>query len=202
LNLRRIVGDRNKRFFIHYRPYEVYDVLPCKSLKPLVFTAFFCAFFCLYALDSKAQSFQVSPSVHKSSTAFCKVCPDNCAIRSTTKPFLIDLSAIKTIESSGRVNAIGDGGKALGEFQLHKAVIDDYNRAFKTSYSHSEALNPKTAHKIAHWYFHNRIPSLLKHYKRPLTLENVLTSYNMGIGAVLKGKTAKNYIQKYRRLAQ
>ena len=35
------------------------------------------------------------------------------------------LDSVAQIESSGRLNCIGDGGKALGQFQLHRAAWED-----------------------------------------------------------------------------
>ena len=38
------------------------------------------------------------------------------------------ISAIMAVESGGRDQAIGDGGRALGPLQIHKAVVVDVNR--------------------------------------------------------------------------
>lgn len=114
----------------------------------------------------------------------------------------ISLHAIGLIESSGNSKAVGDGGKALGKFQLHQSVVDEYNRFHNTSYLHKNALDAHISEQIASWYLHKRIPQLLRHFKQPITLENILTAYNMGIGNVIKGKRATNYITKYRRLTK
>lgn len=111
----------------------------------------------------------------------------------------IDLSAISHIESSNNSAAIGDGGQALGLYQLHKCVIQDYNEAHDTSYLHQDALSSTISHKVVSWYVQDRIPALLKHFKIPVNTENVLTAYNLGIGEVVKGRVAKGYIAKYRR---
>ena len=119
---------------------------------------------------------------------------------STAFALEVDMAAIAMIESSGNPWAIGDGGKALGLYQLHEGVIKDYNRAHNTAYLHQDALGSK-AGLIADWYLNEKIPAYLRHYGREDTLENRLTAYNMGIGSVLKGKVAHEYIKKYIRLA-
>lgn len=112
----------------------------------------------------------------------------------------IDLEALSLVESSGRNHAIGDGGKALGKFQIHSALVSDFNRFHKTQLKHADALNPVTAEKIADWALHTYFPIILrsKGIKSP-TEAQILTCYNMGCGAVLKGKRATNYIKKYKR---
>jgi hypothetical protein len=41
------------------------------------------------------------------------------------------LDAIEWVESRGDANAIGDGGKAVGAYQIHKIYVDDCNRILK-----------------------------------------------------------------------
>lgn len=110
----------------------------------------------------------------------------------------VDMSKIAYIESSGCKNMVGDGGLALGCYQLHAGVVAEYNQYRKASLKHSDVMNRETGLIVANWYMNKRIPSLLRHYKQPDTTENRLTAYNMGIGAVIKGKRANNYIKKYR----
>jgi len=153
----------------------------------------------------------LSPEVHRFPTGFPHKCTDSSAISSeVTHSFntpcgLVDLEIVKQLESSGRPNAIGDGGKALGLYQLHSGVIKDYNRAHKTSYSHKDALNPQVCHLIASWYLHREIPRFLYHYKIKVSYKTILWAYNAGIGNVVKGRmpeTTKRYIAKYERLKE
>ena len=143
---------------------------------------------------------------------------ENVAVSSTSTPaqkpglahvsgIRISLDAIAQIESSGNPRAINrkdNGGRgSYGLYQLSPYVVGDFNKAHKSSYkAQIHALEPITAHLIADWYLHKKIPAYLKHFKKPVTLENVLTAYNMGIGAVVKGRVATAYIAKYRRLAR
>lgn len=112
----------------------------------------------------------------------------------------IDLNKIAIIESSGNPLAIGDNGKAIGLYQLHAGVVKDYNKANNTNLKHSQMTNPKLAYNVANWYLNIEIPRLLKHYKKPLTVNNVLTAYNKGIGNFLNGVKAPKYIAKYNKL--
>lgn len=109
----------------------------------------------------------------------------------------VDMRKIAYIESSGCKNLVGDNGKALGCYQLHSGVVAEYNQYRKASLKHSDVMNRETGLIVASWYMNKRIPAMLRHYKQPDTLENRLTAYNMGIGAVIKGKRASKYIDKY-----
>ncbi len=51
---------------------------------------------------------------------------------------------------------VGDNGKALGCLQIHKEVVADVNRIYKTQFKHEDALNPVLAKEICELY--------LKHY--------------------------------------
>lgn len=110
----------------------------------------------------------------------------------------ISLEAIAQIESSGDPSAIGDNGKALGLYQLHKGVFQDYNKANKTKLDHRAcALEPVCATAVADWYLHLRIPQMLTAYRVPIMRDTVLTAYNMGIVSVKRGKRATRYIKAY-----
>lgn len=117
----------------------------------------------------------------------------------------VDLSLISQIESSNNPHAVGDNGKALGLYQLHKEPILDFNRSQNAQISHQDAFNQEIAYMLADWYLNTKIPQYIGYYAKKGyaiqdTLENRLTAYNMGIGALLKGKMASAYIYKYRRL--
>lgn len=179
---------------IHYRPFRL--------TKLSRFIKGSRAIFAVATVSLIALSGFTFPQIAHASTV-CSAIPYTSVVKSPSCPKInygIDLSAIAQIESSGNPKAIGDGGKALGKFQLHKAVVDEYNRFHNASYLHKNALDAHISEQIASWYLHKRIPQLLRHFKQPITLENVLTAYNMGIGNVIKGKRATRYINRYRRL--
>ena len=52
------------------------------------------------------------------------------AITAPDKQITLDdlLDAIEQVESGGDANAVGDDGKAVGSFQIHKIYVDDVNR--------------------------------------------------------------------------
>lgn len=110
----------------------------------------------------------------------------------------VDMGKIALIESSGCKHLVGDNGKALGCYQLHEGVVLDYNRAHKTAYKHKDVMRQDIGLMIGKWYMDAEIPRLLKHYKQKDTLETRITAWNMGVGNVIKGKVAKNYINKYK----
>ena len=117
----------------------------------------------------------------------------------------IDTGIIAQIESSRNPGAIGDHGKALGMYQIHKAVVEDYNKyrnktRFKP-FSWSEMANPEKGEIVARWYLSQRIPALLRYYGLPVSQDNVLTAWNAGIEKVRKGYVAQAYIAKYRRIS-
>jgi hypothetical protein len=110
----------------------------------------------------------------------------------------VDLEVIATIESSNNPNAIGDGGKAIGLYQLHEGVILDWNKVHKQNLEwHICALDASCSKDMASWYMVIRIPQMLRSYGLPVTRDNVLTAWNMGAWSVKQGKIAKNYIAKY-----
>lgn len=62
------------------------------------------------------------------------------------------LDALQTVESNGNANAIGDGGKAVGAYQIHPGVISDVNRICGTAYTLQDRLDPAKSRQIARLY--------------------------------------------------
>ena len=56
------------------------------------------------------------------------------------------------VESSGNVNAIGDGGKAVGCLQIHPVVVEDVNRIYQTKYTEKDRLNKAKSMSICRLY--------------------------------------------------
>jgi len=117
----------------------------------------------------------------------------------------VDLGIVAHIESSGNPSAVGDGGKALGLYQLHKGPVLDMCRREKVCFTHREMLHPGKARIVANWYLNTEIPRLLKHYQLEDTLENRLIAYNAGIGNLVRRKSTpqitKKYLKKYQEMA-
>jgi len=112
----------------------------------------------------------------------------------------IDLNKIAMIESSNNPNAIGDKGKAIGKYQTHACVVKEYNQYNTRHYSHADMFNPVKAKEVTYWYLHCRIPYLLQKRGLPVTEENILKGYNMGVGRIgyFLPDTTRNYLRKYR----
>lgn len=116
----------------------------------------------------------------------------------------VDMSIIRKIESNGNPLAISRTG-AIGLYQIMPCVLQEYNARNNTKYTRLDLFSPSINTAVADWYMGVRIPQLLKHYRQPLTVENILRSYNAGVRSVIKGytpKETKNYIKKYKQLAR
>jgi len=115
----------------------------------------------------------------------------------------VQLEIIREIESSGRPDAVGPSGER-GLYQVSEILRREYNQFHKKQVSPDELFLPEVNERIADWYLHERIPALLRHFKKPVTLENVIVSYNAGIAYVAHSKPlpsiTKAYIQKYKRI--
>ena len=66
------------------------------------------------------------------------------------------ITALVKTESNGNAAAIGDRGKALGILQIHKVMVDDFNRITGKSYKHSDmfdkAKSLETARTVLSFY--------------------------------------------------
>lgn len=113
----------------------------------------------------------------------------------------INLDAIRFIESSGRADAVGPSGER-GLYQVSDVLRREFNQFKNKSVTPDELFLPEINEQIADWYFHERIPALLRHFKKPVTLENVITAYNSGIATVVRSKPlppiTKAYLRKYK----
>ena len=82
------------------------------------------------------------------------------------------ISALIIVESSGNDLAIGDGGKAIGPLQIHKAVILDVNRITGSSYRHQDMTNRAQARAVCEAY--------LRHYGKGASTEQLARRWNGG----------------------
>ena len=117
---------------------------------------------------------------------------------------IIDLDIIKQIESSNNPLAYNKTTKATGAWQITPICLREYNKYNKADYILSDMYNPILCHKVAEWYINKRIPQMLKYYNKPITLDNILISYNAGVAYVVYNKPLKtetiNYIRKYKQI--
>ncbi len=115
---------------------------------------------------------------------------------------IVDMSIIAQIESNNNPKAVSSEG-AIGTYQITYVVLQEYNVMKDAKYTSRDLFRPEVNKEIAYWYMNIRIPQMLKHFHKPITLENCLISYNAGVGYVLNGKIPKEthqYILKYKRL--
>jgi hypothetical protein len=70
-------------------------------------------------------------------------CPDNL------------LDAIRQVESSGGVYTQGDGGRAVGPYQLWKIYVDDVNRIAKTDYTYADRMDETKSREMVTFYLNH-----------------------------------------------
>ncbi len=56
------------------------------------------------------------------------------------------------VESGGKADAVGDGGKAVGCLQIHPVVVEDVNRIYQTKYTEKDRLNKAKSMSICRLY--------------------------------------------------
>lgn len=94
------------------------------------------------------------------------------------------LSALMAVETGGERNpdlAIGDGGRAIGCLQIHRAVVLDVNRIAGTHYTHDQMTNRVAASRVCEIY--------LDHYGRGLDDISRARVWNGGPRGHLRGST-------------
>lgn len=117
------------------------------------------------------------------------------------------LDAVIMQESSNNPNAYNKKSGAKGLMQITPITLADYNLENETDYLENSLFNPEVNKQIGKWYLYERIPQMLKTYKIPLTIDNILIAYNFGIGNLKRGKSLpeetlnyikniKNYLEK------
>jgi soluble lytic murein transglycosylase-like protein len=117
----------------------------------------------------------------------------------------VNLKIISYIESHNNPMAYNRHSQARGQYQIMPILLKEYNNFNKTNYTLQDLFNAKVNEQIAYWYLEKRIPQLLRHYKKEITIDNLLWAYNAGIGNLLKGNIpieTKNYIKKYKQLSK
>lgn len=109
------------------------------------------------------------------------------------------INAIAQVESNCTDNAIGDDGKSFGICQISLSVLKEWNDNTRVEFSKGNLLDPQINKRLCEWYL-NR---LITRY-HCANLEQVLVSYNWGIGNLRKvnydvsraPKSTKEYVKK------
>jgi hypothetical protein len=93
------------------------------------------------------------------------------------------LDAIAAVESRNNSAAIGDGGEALGVYQIHRAYWADGTRFLGVNWSYAEAANPVKAREVVRAY--------LLHYGRGRSLLELARIHNGGPAGLRKPRTLR-----------
>lgn len=85
--------------------------------------------------------------------------------------------AICQVESSGgKDKRDGDGGKAIGPFQIHRVYWEDGTYFLKVDWPYEDARDMNKARAVVHAYTHH----YARHYKYPWTPETIARLHNGG----------------------
>ncbi len=120
-----------------------------------------------------------------------------------TEPSFDDLlDAIEWVESRGDANAIGDNGRAVGAYQIHKIFVDDLNRIYKLQH------NDKYSSCLQWRYYHreNKVCSriIARDYLRYYggTIEDMARKFNGGPNGHKKESTKSYWLKVKARMEE
>jgi len=82
------------------------------------------------------------------------------------------LDAIARVESNHDPDAVGDGGRAIGPYQIHRAYWADGTRTLGVDWSYRQAKDPRKARQVVRAY--------LLHYGKGLSLISMARIHNGG----------------------
>lgn len=116
------------------------------------------------------------------------------------KPSTVDMNKIYFIESSNNPNAYNERSQARGLGQITPIVLKEWNNFHpKNQVTSDDLFNADVNKQISSWYMNERIPAMLRYFKKEDTAMNRLIAYNAGIARVGKvlPKETDSYIKKY-----
>jgi len=82
------------------------------------------------------------------------------------------LDVIARIESPCDPNVVGDGGRALGAYQIHRVYWEDGTKLLGVDWPHRDAIDPKKARRVVKAY--------LLHYGKGKSLLEMARIHNGG----------------------
>lgn len=101
------------------------------------------------------------------------------------------IPALEVVESSGRSDAIGDGGLAVGILQIHPIMVRECNRILgREWFTPADRLSVSRSRAMARVYF--------RHHGQSWTVEQASRCWNGGPGGHRKKATLK-YWEKIKR---
>lgn len=104
------------------------------------------------------------------------------------------LDAIAWVESKNNPSAIGDGGEAVGAYQIHKIYVDDINRILgRKAYIYEDRYDPKKSRTMVITYLHHYVTE--QRIGRAFTYEDMARIHNGGPNG-WKKKSTKKYWKK------
>ena len=116
----------------------------------------------------------------------------------------INIDTIIQLESSGNPNAYNSKDGDSGLMQITPILLAEWNIFHKTKVTQKDLFNADLNRRIGTWYLTKRIPQMLRAFKKPVTIENILICYNAGIAYVAKNRklpeVTKRYIEKYKKM--
>ena len=122
----------------------------------------------------------------------------------TTQPSVPEhwIDQVEQIESGGR-NVYGDGRKARGIFQFHRAAWKDTSKIRKAAglavYPYNDAFNRQVAREYARSWLTYIYYYLSKRYCRPARLSEVWLAYNLGIDGFRRYNYNMRIVEDWRR---
>lgn len=118
----------------------------------------------------------------------CGCCPTEGSI--TLKDF-VKLIPEWEVYADSPYNVVGDDGAAYGHYQIHKVMVDDYNRITGSTAVHTDAFDPVVSERIAY--------AVLSHYAKHIqstgvtpTADHMLFIWNGGGGAWKRVESPRN----------
>ena len=89
------------------------------------------------------------------------------------------LDAIEKTESNGKADAVGDNGKAVGSFQIHKIYVDDVNGFSSEKFTYEDRKDKVKSRKIVKLY--------LEHYGKAYEKKTGKTATNEVLARIHNG---------------
>lgn len=98
------------------------------------------------------------------------------------------IDAIRMVESRGNANAVGDNGRAIGAYQIHRDYWIDGTQALKVKWPYSDARDEAKARQVVRAY--------LLRYERKGNPESWCRLHNSGPGWKKKMQATDGYWAK------
>jgi hypothetical protein len=113
---------------------------------------------------------------------------------------VLAIQILTTLESNGRVDAVGDNGKAIGALQIHPIMVRECNRITgKHIFNYQDRRNQSKSELMAAVFLRYQIKRFRAKYKRCPTMQEVCCCWNSG--NIMK-KQPHQYLSRVRKLLE